>query len=207
MSGVKGAKGAFSYTAGHVWPYKMIHHMFSEAIAKGVNLQTKTPVTSISATQDADGYWVLETPRGTVRATQVVMTTNAYTPAILPEYENKIIPYRAVCCRIVAPGTPPLLNNTYSLRFNDWDFDYLIPRSDGSIVVGGARSTYLHQRKEWYGSVDDSKIIAQAREYFDGYMQRHFRGWETSGAKVDQVWTGSKLPEDIHPEKQNETTS
>ncbi|KAJ4094924.1 hypothetical protein NW761_005383 [Fusarium oxysporum] len=190
MSGVKGAKGCFTYTAGHLWPYKLIHHMFSEAIRQGINLQTNTPVTSVSETQDATGQWILNTNRGEVRARKVVFATNAYTGSLLPEYKSKIIPYRAVCSRIKTPGPHPLLNNTYALRFSDWNFDYLIPRLDGSIIVGGARDAYIRSIDSWYGNIDDTQVINEARSYFDGYMQRHFHGWEDSGAYVDDTWTG-----------------
>ncbi|KAH8673197.1 FAD dependent oxidoreductase [Ilyonectria robusta] len=190
LSGVKGAKGCFSYTAGHLWPYKLIHHMFSKAIEQGVNLQTNTPVQSVSSGPDATGRWILKTSRGVVKAKQVVMATNAYTSALLPEYTNKIIPYRAVCSHIVTPGKAPLLTNSYALRFAEWDFDYLIPRPDGSIIVGGARRAYIGHQEDWYGNVDDTKLIERARHYFDGYMQRHFSGWENSGAYVDDIWTG-----------------
>ncbi|KAK2674315.1 hypothetical protein RAB80_009299 [Fusarium oxysporum f. sp. vasinfectum] len=190
MSGVKGAKGCFTYTAGHLWPYKLIHHMFSEAIRQGINLQTNTPVTSVSETQDATGQWILNTNRGEVRARKVVFATNAYTGSLLPEYKSKIIPYRAVCSRIKTPGPHPLLNNTYTLRFSDWNFDYLIPRLDGSIIVGGARDAYIRSIDSWYGNIDDTQVINEARSYFDGYMQRHFHGWEDSGAYVDDTWTG-----------------
>lgn len=199
MSGVKGAKGCFTYTSGHLWPYKLIHHMFSDAIAQGVNLQTNTPVLSISNTSDGSGRWSLSTERGEIIAKKVVLAANAYTESLLPEYKGKIIPYRAICCRIKTPGKPPLLNNSYALRFADWNFDYLIPRLDGSIIVGGARDAYIRSTKSWYGSVDDSKVITEARSYFDGYMQRHFHGWENSGAYVDDIWTGSKsFPIIIH---------
>ncbi|KAG5773036.1 hypothetical protein H9Q73_012303 [Fusarium xylarioides] len=190
MSGVKGAKGCFTYTAGHLWPYKLIHHMFAEAVSQGVNLQTNTPVLSVSETQDATGHYTLRTGRGEVRARKVVFATNAYTGSLLPEYKNKIIPYRAVCSRIKTPGPHPLLNNTYALRFSDWNFDYLIPRLDGSIIVGGARDAYIRSVDSWYGNVDDTRVVEEARSYFDGYMQRHFHGWEDSGAYVDDIWTG-----------------
>lgn len=169
--------------------------MFATALANGgVNLQTNTPVTSVAEKPDGDGLWTATTARGTVRARQVIMATNAYTAALLPEYRDKIIPYRGICSRIVTPGPdlPPLLTNTYALRFNNWDYDYLIPRNDGSIVVGGARRTYLRHLEDWYGSVDDTGLIKRAEGYFDGYMQRNFRGWEDSGAYTDRVWTGSK---------------
>lgn len=38
--------------------------------------------------------------------------------------------------------------------------------------------------------VDDSTLIQGAETYFDGYMQRHFTGWEDSGAVVSKLWTG-----------------
>jgi glycine/D-amino acid oxidase-like deaminating enzyme len=170
--------------------------MFSSALDSGrVNLQTHTAVLRIFQKPDTGDDWFVETSRGTVRAHQIVVATNAYTSSVLPEYKNKIIPYRTACSRIVTPGPekPPLLQNSYALRHNTWDFDYLIPRPDGSIIVGGARRTYLRDLEEWYGNVDDSKVIEKAKPYFDGYMQRHFRGWENSGAYTDQVWAGSKL--------------
>jgi glycine/D-amino acid oxidase-like deaminating enzyme len=77
------------------------------------------------------------------------------------------------------------------LRFSAWDYDYLIPRPDGSIVVGGAKSTFFHDSSEWYNNTDDSSLIEPARRYFDNYMQRHFRGWEDTGAYTNRVWTGS----------------
>jgi glycine/D-amino acid oxidase-like deaminating enzyme len=194
LSGVREARGCFSYTAGHLWPYKLIHHMFRNAIDKGVNLQTNTPVQSISSGCDADGYWTISTKdRGVIKAKQVVMTTNAYTVALLPEHEGKIVPCRAICSRITTPGRPPLLNNSYTLRFNDRDFDYLVPRPDGSIIVGGARQAYIRHLEDWYGNTNDRELIERARYYFDGYMQRHFHGWENSGARVDDIWTGSEL--------------
>ncbi|OJJ42090.1 hypothetical protein ASPZODRAFT_77757 [Penicilliopsis zonata CBS 506.65] len=188
VSGVKNARGCVTFTAGHLWPSKLIHHMFRQAIAQGVNVQTHTSVQSL--TRLPDGRWSLLTSRGTVIARQVVMATNAYTAALLPEYHEQIIPYRAVSCRIVTPGKAPLLTNTYSLRFTDWDFDYLIPRPDGSIIVGGARSAYCQKKDAWYGNADDSGVIEETRRYFDGYMQRHFIGWEESNAHVDDIWTG-----------------
>lgn len=179
----------FSYTAGHIWPYKLIHHLFADAISKGVHLHTHTSATSIS--QNNDGSWTIDTTHGTARAKKVIVAANAYTPALLPEYKNKIIPYRGAVAHIKTPGPAPFLPNTYSLRFADWDFDYLIPRPDGSIIVGGARQAYLHDEKAWYGNIDDSTAIESTKKYFNGYMQRHFLGWEKSGAYTADLWTGS----------------
>lgn len=137
----------------------------------------------------------METSRGTVAANVVVLATNAYTSSLAPQYQGKIVPVRGTCSRIVVPAgsTAPRLTNTYTLRLNAWDYDYLIPRGDGSIVVGGARSSFIQDEKNWYNVSDDSLVLEPAVRYFDGYMQRNFVGWENSFAYTDRVWTGSKF--------------
>lgn len=156
-----------------------------------MNLQTHTPVLRVSDSPDTAGRWTVETARGKVKAKHVVFATNGYTSAIAPQYKDKIVPVRGICSRIVAHNAP-LLTNTYTLRWGPQMYDYLIPRADGSIVVGGARSCFLSNLDSWYNTTDDSQLIESAKSYFDGYMQRHFKGWENSEAKTDRVWTGSK---------------
>jgi glycine/D-amino acid oxidase-like deaminating enzyme len=155
-------------------------------------LYTYTPATSISSVRDSAGLWAIDTPRGTVRAKKVVFACNAYTSAILPMYSKKIIPVRGVCCRIVAIHPVKKLTESYTLRWNNDEADYLIPREDGSIVVGGGWSKYNHDTGKWYNNANDFEMIESAKEYFDDYMQRNFHGWEDSGAHVDKIWTGSK---------------
>ena len=155
-----------------------------------MNLQTHTPVIAVSKQPDMNGFWTVTTPRGSIRAKSAIYATNGYSSAILPELKDKIVPVKGMCSRIVSPKRIHLANN-YVLRFNDWEYDYLIPRSDGSVVVGGARRDYHADLKSWFDVYDDSTLIESAKNYFDGYMQRHFHGWEDSGAYTDKVWTGS----------------
>lgn len=54
---------------------------------------------------------------------------------------------------------------------------------------------YLREPANWYNVTDDSRLIDSAAHYFDGYMQRHFHGWENTGAYTDRVWTGSMSPD------------
>jgi glycine/D-amino acid oxidase-like deaminating enzyme len=195
ISGVKGALGAFTFTAGQLYPYKLVTSLLELAMARGnINLQTNTPVTSISPTRDLEDYYHITTPRGTLRARKVIICTNAYTSSILPRFRSRIIPVRGIACRITTPdpAKSPRLANTYALRFNAGLMDYLIQRpSDNSIIVGGARAAFIRNLPSWYDNVSDDKLIScAAQKYFDGYMQRHFAGWEDSGAHVDRIWTG-----------------
>ncbi|PYH36189.1 sterol homeostasis protein ARV1 [Aspergillus neoniger CBS 115656] len=192
VSGVKGALACFNQRTARLWPYKFIIHLLRQAVSAGVNLQTHTPVTQVSEFPDDEGRWMVTTDRGSIRAKWVVFSTNAYTSSIAPEYKNKIIPVRGFCSRIVVPNPPPSpLERSYMLRFNGWHYDYLIPRPDGSIIVGGAKSTFYYQdRDSWYNNTDDSRTVEAAVRYFDNYMQRHFHGWENTGAYTDRVWSG-----------------
>lgn len=197
FSGVQNAVGCFSYDTGHIWAYRFVLHLLQKVVSQGVNLQTHTPVTKITESPHPSSphRWRVETSRGTVAAKKVVFATNAYTSSLVPQYQGKIVPVRGTCCRIAIPPASqvPRLTNTYTLRLNAWDYDYLIPRGDGSIVVGGARSTFIHDEKNWYNVSDDSRVLEPAVRYFDGYMQRHFVGYENSHAYTDRVWTGSEL--------------
>ncbi|EFX03293.1 FAD dependent oxidoreductase superfamily [Grosmannia clavigera kw1407] len=197
LSGVKGSQGLVTYSAGHVWPYKMVHALLSKAVAQGVNLQTHTPVIAVATPDGPDGPVLLTTPRGSIRARRVVYATNGYTSSVLPEFAGRIVPSRGICSHIAVPGTPsaqkspPPLSSTvsatsgpftrpaqlahsYMVRANSVAYEYLIPRLDGGIVVGGARSVFMNDLASWYDNVRDDEIIDKAAHYFDGYMQRHF---------------------------------
>lgn len=191
ICGVKGAKACASFTAGTMWPYKFILHILQSVLATGkVNLQTFTPATSI--TPSPEGGYTIETSRGKMHAGTVVHASNAYVAGLLPEYEKNIVPCKGICCRITVPEgkTAPLLNNSYINRTEDNTLSYLIPRPDGSIVVGGAAAKFRSYKEQWYNNVDDTILIDSAKDYYNDYMQRTYRGWEDSGAKVDQIWTG-----------------
>lgn len=205
FSGVKNALGCFSYDSGHIWAYKFVLHLLEKVVSQGVNLHTHTPVSKITKlnSPNSTNPWKVETERGSIAAGIVVMATNAYTSTLIPQYQGKIVPVRGTCCRISVPpgnGTPASrLTKTYTLRWGGWDYDYLIPRGDGSIVVGGARSAFIHDLNNWYNVSDDSRVLEPAVRYFDGYMQRNFVGWEESHAYTDRVWTGSEsFPECEH---------
>jgi glycine/D-amino acid oxidase-like deaminating enzyme len=178
VSGVKDAKACASYTAGTIWPYKFIMALLRKVLASGkVNLQTNTPTTPIH--QEPDGTWRIDTPRGSIRAKKVVHASNAYVSALLPEYSKIIIPYKGICTHIAVPEgkTAPYLTNSYIVRENDLVLSYLIPRSDGGIIVGGSQAVFKPHLDQWYSNVDDTALIEASRNFYDGFMQRTFRGW------------------------------
>jgi len=99
---IPSAKGALiTDTAARMWPYKFVAHILSSLLTatdlEGTfNLQTLTPVTSLSASSDAPG-WIVHTPRGTIHTQKVVLATNAYTSHLLPTFADLIVPAAVRC--------------------------------------------------------------------------------------------------------------
>lgn len=195
ITGIKGAKGCFHFTAAHLWPYKFVLHLLNLVVSKGVNLQTNTPVVTIDEHPDKHGRWHVHTKdRGVIKAKKVIFATNAYTPGVAPQYQRQIVPIRGYVTRIVAPdGKPaPYFPITTTLQWRAWEFDYVIARPDGSIIVGGGKKAHAADFNCWYDNVNDNDSMEYTRAYFEKYMQRHFIGWEDSEAQLDRAWTGSK---------------
>ncbi|KAK5133604.1 hypothetical protein LTR08_007552 [Meristemomyces frigidus] len=194
ITSMKGAKAALSVPACSFWPYKFVSQLLANLEKKAVvNLQTNTPVTQI--TQDEAGRSIIHTSRGTLRARKVVFATNGYTAGLCPQYAGKIVPVKATASHISpAHGTvvSPHLSHTYNISYplGPGHVDYLNPRPDGGIVVGGGKWIFAHDRSLWYGNWDDSTLLPGVQQHFDGLMQQHFNGWEDSGAEVDSIWTG-----------------
>ncbi|GAM82377.1 hypothetical protein ANO11243_003560 [Dothideomycetidae sp. 11243] len=182
-----------------MWPYKFILNLLGPMVESGkINLQTQTPITSITNDghkQNPACKYSVHTSRGTILAKQIICASNAYVAGLLPEYEKNIIPCKGICCHIATPEgkgphSAPLLTNSYIHHTPDGDLSYLIPRTDGSIIVGGASKSFFPYKEQWYKNVDDSRLIDAAKDYYEGYMQRTFHGWEDSGADVTKIWTG-----------------
>jgi glycine/D-amino acid oxidase-like deaminating enzyme len=171
-----------------------VAHLLEKAVSRGINLQTNTPVTAVVSAADGgtkDHRWVVDTPRGSVKTSTVVYATNGYTSALVPEMKHKVVPVRGIVARLVSENAPKM-TDSYMMRFSEYEYDYMIPRPDGSIIVGGGRRDFYKNLGEWFDVSDDSRLMDGARHYFDGYMQRHFHGWENSGARTEDLWTGSK---------------
>lgn len=175
-------------------------HLLQSLVSDGLNLQAHTPVLEVIQTDGPGGSWKVVTPRGSIVAKKVVHTTNAYASHLLPEYAETIVPVRGVCSHLASEKgkETPHLNNTYGVHFDRVNSDYLIPRSDGSIVVGGARQTFWHNKTRWFDNVRDDELLEEALPYFTNYMQRHFKGWEGSNMVTREVWTGSTFENGKH---------
>ena len=72
--------GTISFSAYTLSPYKFVEI----CIKKRLNLQTNTPVVEVSQypTCDSKKEWIVHTDRGNIRASKLILATNAYTGAL-----------------------------------------------------------------------------------------------------------------------------
>lgn len=63
-------------------------------------------------------------------------------------------------------------------------------RGDRSIILGGAKSTFLKDHDMWYNNINDDELMPGAREYFEDFMPEKFAGWTGGAGNVDKVWSG-----------------
>ncbi|KAF2118325.1 FAD dependent oxidoreductase [Lophiotrema nucula] len=151
----KGCAGALvNKAAATLWPYKAVTHMVQSLVeSKSINLQTNTPVDRISRN---GGKWSVQTRRGSIMATNVILATNAYTSHLLHDFSPLIVPARGHVTALIPPqqeqSPPETLSHSYGLIAHspnagkdvDED-DYLIqrpyapgPNRKMHLIFGGA---------------------------------------------------------------------
>lgn len=191
ISKSEAARFCITYTAGQMWPYKLITGILKKLLDKGLNLQTNTPV--LKTEKLPNGKFLVKTSRGDVICSKLVLCTNAYTKAIAPEFDGKITPIKGLCSHIVSADPKkrtPHLTNTYGIRYAGSETDYLINRPDGSVIVGGAKKYIFPFPEKFFNVVDDSFIIENTDKYFNNYMENFYYTWKDFKTKVSSVWSG-----------------
>lgn len=171
---VNGAPGAtLTATAASLWPYKLIAFMLEKLVKeRKLNLQTTTPVTKIEPCKHIPGN-LLHTDRGTIRATNVILATNAYTSHLLPDFEDLIVPERGVMTALLPPKGSEQLANSYgfvgAMGANPIHDDYLaqrpfsgVPNPSGHLLFGGG---HVRKKLNMVGESDDSVLDEGCTQY------------------------------------------
>lgn len=190
ISKVEDSDLCITYTAGHVWVYKFVADLLRKSIDKGMKVYANTP--ALETKKLPDGRYMVKTNKGTIITKKLVLATNAYTSALESKFNGKIVPFKGICTQITSKDTSrrtPHLTNTYAIRFAPGQFDYLINRPDGSVIVGGA-ARKVKELAKFYNNTDDSTTIDDIDNYFDGYMNKTFYTWKDVPEKVSHIWSG-----------------
>ncbi|MEO1471309.1 MAG: FAD-binding oxidoreductase [Pseudomonadota bacterium] len=124
---------------GHLHPGKLHAGMLARVREAGAMVHGLTPVTAVARTREG---FALDTPRGRVRAGQVLMATNGYTDGVSRWLRRRLVP---VASRIVVtePISPNLMGALLPKRRAMGEtrklYRYYRPSPDGTRLVLGGR--------------------------------------------------------------------
>lgn len=199
-----------SEEAGSLWPYKLVTYILESLVKSGkLNLQTTTPVTAIAS---SGGEHIVQTPRGSITSRTVILATNGYTSAILPQFADLIVPTRGEMSALLPPKNSTILPNSYgmvgALGQPDNTDDYLVqrpyegvPNPAGHLMFGGGRGAGTLPT---IGVSDDSIIDEGSAAYLRSTLLKVLElDGETEGLKELEPagqWTGIMgYSRDNHP--------
>ncbi|MDP2315372.1 MAG: FAD-binding oxidoreductase [Pseudomonadota bacterium] len=118
---------------GELQPAAFVRGVAEAAVALGVRLYERTPVTTLHA--DSPGDVRAETPGGTIRAQIALVCTNAAAGALLGGLAGTIDPVRGQM--LATAPAPPLFDCPI---YADHGFDYWRQDEHGRIALGGWRN-------------------------------------------------------------------
>lgn len=193
--------GAIGVPSASVWPYKWITGVLGNLIdTQKLNVQTNTTVSSIQDDDsDASEFATIHTNRGSIRARDIIHAQNAWIGHLIPELRPFISPVRVNVVHfdsVQVPDNPhiPVVNRSpfsldskYSLwlRYGEKDYDYIIQRTDGGLIVGRACTG----RKT---TSDDSVTDISPMQHLRGFAEEAlmFTPEKGSSTHIDRQWSG-----------------
>lgn len=180
--------GAIIVPSASLWPYKMVLGLLEPIIKDGsLNVQTNTTVLRIEDGPSRSGA-TIHTTQGIIEARNVVHATNGWLGHLIHELRPHVSPVRGNVVRYDATGnaSPFGLNSRYSLwmRYAAKDYDYLIQRSGGDIVVGRANTA---RRATGDDSKTDLGPMAHLRGMADEVAASPVKG---AAAHISHAWSG-----------------
>ncbi|KAI5459482.1 FAD dependent oxidoreductase [Mariannaea sp. PMI_226] len=187
--------GAIGVPSASIWPYKLITGLMGRLIQEGkVNVQTNTVVRSVDDVT-GDEFATVHTDRGTIKARHIVHATNAWIGHLLPELRPFVSPVRGNVVQYAPAithgsksGTSSALglDSQYSfwLRYAEKDYDYLIQREQGDVVVGRANTG-----RRTTG--DDSETDLSPMAHLRGFAHEVAAlPSPTASANIQHAWSG-----------------
>lgn len=137
--------GVFEGAGGHLHPGAYVMGLRRAAIASGVRIFERTPVTGID---ERAAPLRIVTPRGSMRADKLIVATNAYTPSTLGRLKSRVFPLRVTLFR-TAPLKPAQL---------------------GALGWTGREGVYTaHESLESYRLSADGRLIGGSKYVQYGY--------------------------------------
>jgi gamma-glutamylputrescine oxidase len=128
--------GVHDALSGHLHPLKYTLGLADAAARLGVRLHEDTPVERLSTGAPS----VLHTPKGNVRASQVLLAGNVYLQGLAPQLEARIMPvgtYIVCSSPLGADTVRKLIPSRSAVCDTNFVLDYFRPTADERLLYGG----------------------------------------------------------------------
>ena len=144
--------------------------------ASGASLREASEVYGLEST--ADGVLV-RVRGGDVLAQRVVLATNAWTPLLVPEFSDQIVPGRG---QILA--TAPLAPVLGPAAYCDYGFVYFQQTPEGRLVLGGYRNLAFEDERTYA-----DQVTPPIQHALEAFLVRHFP--EAGAVPIERRWSGT----------------
>jgi len=135
--------------------------------------------SEVYAIESGDDGVLVRARGGDVLAQRVILATNAYTPLLVPEFQDVVVPARGQVLA-TAPAPPILERSCYC----DYGFEYFQQLPDGRFVLGGYRRLAVADETTY---ADHTTPLIQ--DALDEFMERHFP--ELADVPIERRWGGT----------------
>jgi glycine/D-amino acid oxidase-like deaminating enzyme len=162
----------------HIHPALYYKGLLDKAVAAGVKIAARTEMTSLS--QNSDNSWDVTTPRGRIKAGQVVIATNGYTGKATPQFRKRVVPLGSYI--IATEELPPGMAKALSPRNRSFVdtrriLTYYRLSPDGKRMIFGGRARF--------GATDPMETAPLLHKF----MVDRFP--EMKDVKITHSWTGN----------------
>jgi glycine/D-amino acid oxidase-like deaminating enzyme len=163
--------------AAHLHPALYFKGLVELCVSRSVAMHSKTPV--IKLLENGAG-WSVETPRGTIRAADIIIATNGYTGDVTPELKRRVVPvgsYIIATEELPADLAHSLSPKNRAISDTRRVLTYYRLSPDGRRMIFGGRAKFGHT-----DPVETAPILH--RFMLDRFPQ-------LKGVKITHAWTGN----------------
>ncbi|KAE8540238.1 hypothetical protein D1P53_004178 [Cryptococcus gattii VGV] len=166
---INGATGYSIGPAGSLHPHKLATAYLKSALATGqAELYSWSPVQKLTRGEDNELWQVNCGERGTVKARNVIVCTNAHTPHLFKgtDIDDFLTPFQGQAANVTPPPSfsgENYLDTTYTIE----EGPYLIATIHAGIILGLYHEVAVEkgilEKKDVFGNVDDSYVQPAAK--------------------------------------------
>lgn len=169
------AGGMLDREGGHMHPLNLALGQAAAVESLGGTIYEATPVLRV---EERDGRAVVETARGRVRAEALVLAGNAYLSGVVPEIEQRVMPFstQMIATEPLGERARAILPTDICVEDVRYILDYYRLSADRRLLFGGGTV---------YGGTDPADILAKLRPNLEKLFP------QLRGVGVDFAWSGN----------------